>query len=155
LAGFHDDARISVWRPLSLRVGYWSSLLVSVHTSEAPPGVHEREHPLRVLRRRAKAILGEQLPTYSLLSADSTLGVVEESEITLLVDLPNFDVPRGRRNFLWLNAFHMEEFHVRPSYDSDGLVTRGKVLCFHGTDLLSEITLAIRVRTDTTGDTGW
>jgi serine/threonine protein kinase len=142
---FHDDVRFSVFRPSSLGFGCWTSLLACVHLGGPPLGAGKRGHPLRTLKRCARGILGDQLATYAKLSADSPVGLPEETEITFVLDLPGFEVHRSSRTFLWINAFHVEEYHLRAGFELQGLTVRGRLLTYHGRDLLSEIALAIPV----------
>jgi serine/threonine protein kinase len=142
---FHDDACFSVFRPTSVGFGRWSSLLACVHLGGPARGVDKGAYPLRRLRRSARGILGNELATYVHLSADSPVGLPEETEITFVLDLPDFEVRRSERTFLWVNAFHVEEFHVRAGFQLHDRTIRGKLRSYHGPDLLSEIILAIRV----------
>jgi serine/threonine-protein kinase len=142
---FYDDVCFSAFRPTFVRFGCWSSLLACVHLGGPPPSGDKRGHPLPTLKRRARGILGDQLTTYVRLSADSPVGLPEETEITVVLDLPGFEVHRPSRTFLWINAFHMEEYHVRAGFELQGVTARGRLLSYHDGNLLSEITLAIRV----------
>ena len=107
---FHDDVQFTVFRPKFVRPGSWTSLLAFAHLGELPPGADPREHPIRKVEQRAREILGPAFQSYPKLSADSTIGLPEDAEITFVLDLPNFEVDQNRRTFLWINAFHWEEF---------------------------------------------
>jgi serine/threonine protein kinase len=142
---FHDDVQFTVFRPKFVRPGSWTSLLAFAHLGELPPGADPREHPIRKVEQRAREILGPAFQSYPKLSADSTIGLPEDAEITFVLDLPNFEVDQNRRTFLWINAFHWEEFHIRTGRALDGMTTRGTLMIYHGCILLAEITLSIRV----------
>ncbi len=142
---FHDDVQFTVFRPKFVRPGSWTSLLAFAHLGELPPGADPREHPIRKVEQRAREILGPAFQSYPKLSADSTIGLPEDAEITFVLDLPNFEVDQNRRTFLWINAFHWEEFHIRAGPALNGMTTRGTLMIYHGCILLAEITLSIRV----------
>jgi serine/threonine protein kinase len=142
---FHDDVQFTVFRPKFVRPDSWTSLLAFAHLGELPPGADPREHPIRKVEQRAGEILGPAFQSYPKLSADSTIGLPEDAEITFVLDVPNFEVDQNRRTFLWINAFHWEEFHIRAGRALDGLTTRGTLMIYHGCILLAEITLSIKV----------
>jgi Protein kinase domain/TIR domain len=142
---FHDDVQFTVFRPRFVRPGSWTSLLAFAHLGELPPGADPREHPIRKVEQRAREILGPAFQSYPKLSADSTIGLPEDAEITFVLDLPNFEVDQNRRTFLWINAFHWEEFHIRAGRELDGVTTRGMLMIYHGCILLADITLSIKV----------
>jgi serine/threonine protein kinase len=142
---FHDDVRFSVFRPTSLESGCWTSLLACIHVGAPPHGADQHRHPRRMLKRCARGILGDQLATYAKVCADSPVGLPEDAEITFVLDLPGFEVYRPSRTFLWLKAFHVEEYHIRAGDQLQDLTVRGALLTHHGDDLIAETTLTIRV----------
>ncbi len=142
---FHDDVHFTVFRPRFLRTRSWTPLLACAHLGEASLGSDRHDDPIRQVEERAKTLLGDQFHTYAKLSQDSSIGLPEDAEITFDLSLPNLQIDQPRRTFLWINAFHMEEFHIRAPTQLHGLTTRGRLLIYHGSILLAEVALSIKV----------
>jgi hypothetical protein len=108
--------------------------------------------PARRVKEQAEVILGPQIAQYAPLRGDSSAGLPEEAEITFELDLPGFDVERPRRTFLWINAFHMEEFHIQAAAALNNRTARGRLLVYHGSFLLAEVHLIVRVDAEASQD---
>jgi TIR domain len=140
---FHEDVQFTVYRPRVARPAEWTPILAFAHLGQAP--VDSADDPVLQVERRAKAVLGDRMDSYSPLTQDSSVGLPEDAEVTFVLDLPGFDVRAPRRTFLWINDVHMEEFQVRPGGPLNGRTARGSLLVYHGSILLAEVRLAIQV----------
>jgi hypothetical protein len=142
---FHEDVHFTVYRPRFVRPGRWTPLLAFAHLGEAPAGADALDDPIQRVKQRAELILGPQAAKYAPLSSGSGAGLPEEAEITFHLDLPGFTVERPERTFLWINAFHLEEFQVRTAYAPNGQMARGRLSIYHGSFLLAEVHITMRI----------
>ncbi len=142
---FHEDVQFTVYRPRVVRPLDWTPLLAFAHLGELPHEADPRDDPIRQVEQRAQAILGARIEAYAPVTQDSVLALPEEAEVTFMLDLPKFQVKGPHRTFLWVNAVHLEEFQIRAGTDLDGRTARGSLAVYHGSILLAEVRLAIRV----------
>jgi hypothetical protein len=123
----------------------WSTILAFAHLGDLPPGADPRDDPIQQVQRRAEAVLGDQIASFAQMTQDSSIGLPEEAEVTFVLEVPGFDVKAPTRTFLWVNAVHMEEFTLRATAHGHGGVARGRLLILHGSILLAEVRLGIKV----------
>jgi tRNA A-37 threonylcarbamoyl transferase component Bud32 len=142
---FHDDVQFTVYRPRLVRPYQWATLLAFAHLGEAPLGADPQDDPIRQVQQRARGVLGDRIESYSQVTQDSSVGLPEEAEITFALDLPDFEIKVPTRTFLWVNAVQMEEFQIRAVVDLQGGTARGRLRIMHGSILLAEVRLAMRV----------
>lgn len=142
---FHQDVQFTAYRPRVVSPFQWTPLLAFAHLGETPLGSDPRDDPLRQVQQRAQAILGDRMDTFAPLTQDSAVGLPEEAEVTFELELSSFDIRAPRRTFLWINAVHMEEFHIRAVADLRGGTARGQLRVFHGSILLASVGIAIKV----------
>lgn len=142
---FHDDVQFTVYRPRIVRPFQWTPLLAFAHLGEAPLGTDPADDPIVQVQQRAQAVLGDRISTFAQMTQDSSMGLPEDAEVTFLLDLPDFEVKGPSRTFLWVNDVHMEEFRIQAVADLYGGVSRGQLMIMHGSILLAEVRLAIKV----------
>jgi predicted Ser/Thr protein kinase len=142
---FHDDVQFTVYRPKLVRPYQWATLLAFAHLGEAPLGPDPDDDPIRQVGQRARGVLGDRMASYAQVTQDSSVGLPEEAELTFALDLPDFEIKAPTRTFLWVNAVHMEEFQFRAVVDLKGATARGRLRIMHGSILLAEVRLAIKV----------
>ena len=141
----HDDAQFTVYPPSVARPLRKTPLLVFAHLAELPVDADPLDDPIAQVKRRAEAVLGERIHHYDPTRLNAAVAVPHNAEVTVELELPDFDVDAPVRTFRWVNAVEMLEFHVAARFDLRGARSRGRVLIYHGCIQLAEVPLAIKV----------
>ncbi len=140
-----DNVQFSVYRPKAIWPEVWERLLVFAHVSELPPDAINGSDPVEEVRRQAEQVLGDRLPRFQSLSADSTQAVPREGELTLVPSGEGLEFNPPSRTFRWLEHVHREEFRFRAAAHLDGQLARGRLSVFLGSILIAEVNLVTRV----------
>ncbi len=141
-----ENVQFTVYRPAVVQVGKWYTLLAFAHLSERRPGTSSSEpDPLEQVTRQAAAVLAEDTERYRRVSEDSTRAVPQEAELTFVPEIPGVEFNPPRRTFLWQESVHREEFRMQAGLVLQGQVARGRLTVFHGSIIIGDVPLSIRV----------
>jgi molecular chaperone DnaK (HSP70) len=142
-----ESVQFTVYQPGTVLPAEWYPLLAFAHLSELPPGEHGPSPHEQVEQQAAQVLQaeGRQPGEFQPFTQPSRAAVPREGELSFVPNVPGLDFNPAIRTFEWRESVHREEFRFRASPALDGRMARGQLSVFHGSIILAEIALAIRV----------
>jgi TIR domain/Domain of unknown function (DUF4062) len=145
---FQENVQFTAYRPKVIAPAKWTKMLVFAHLDDRPDWLDDDElGPIEEMQQEAARILGSKSDDYGSITSDSSAGIPEDGEITLVPEIDGIEFNPRQRAFLWEDgvAVHHETFDMRANISLNGRIARGRLTIFLEHIILAEITLSIRV----------
>ena len=140
-----ENVQFTVYRPSTLTIGKWETLLAFAHLAERrSPEDPDEPDPAAEVARQAAALLKDP-ERYRHHTEDSLYVIPREGEISFVPSVLGVEFNPPTRTFLWTDTVHREEFRLRALSPSAASVLRGRMTVYLGALVIAEIGMSFKL----------